>query len=141
MKRLSIVLLTFAGLVTSVVIAAEVHSSPFAPGVRTLMLAHNACPDEGKFGDRLDRAIFGGPFSVEEDLVCVDGKSLLIHNPKASRPDSPTIESYSFPGVAPIVEKALKEGNHGDWPLITLYLDIKNDPEEHLQIQIIWSKR
>jgi hypothetical protein len=35
--------------------------------------------------------------------------------------------------VAPIVEKALKEGNKGDWPLITLYLDIKNDPEEHLE--------
>src|SRR5262249_38231771 len=48
-------------------------------------------------------------------------------------PDSPTIESYFFPKVAPIMEKALKEGNKGNWPLITLYLDIKNDPEEHLE--------
>jgi len=118
MKRLSIVLVTFAGLVTSVAIAAEVHSSPFAPGVRTLMLAHNAYPDEAKFGDRLDSAISGGPlFAVEEDLVWVDGKSLLIHNPKAARPDSPTLESYFFPKVAPIVEKALKEDN--PWRLAT----------------------
>lgn len=34
--------------------------------------------------------------------------------------------------MKPIIEKALKEGNKGDWPLVTLYLDIKNDPEEHL---------
>jgi len=134
MKRPSIVLLTFAGLVTSLAIAAKVYSSPFAPGFRTLMLAHNAYPEEGKFGDRLDRAISGGlPFAVEEDLVWVDGKSLLIHNAKAAGPDSPTLESYFFPKVAPIIEKALKEGNKGDWPLITLYLDIKNDPEEHLE--------
>jgi hypothetical protein len=30
------------------------------------------------------------------------------------------------------VEKALKDGNKRNWPLITLYLDIKNDPPEHL---------
>jgi hypothetical protein len=32
-----------------------------------------------------------------------------------------------------VIEKALKEGNKGNWPLITLYLDIKNDPPEHLE--------
>jgi hypothetical protein len=134
MKRPSIFFLTFASLAISLAIAARVLSSPFAPGVRTLMLAHNAYPEEGKFGDRLDRAISGGtPFAVEEDLVWVDGKSLLIHNAKAAGPDSTTLESYFFPKVAPIIEKALKEGNKGDWPLITLYLDIKNDPEEHLE--------
>src|SRR6516225_11353103 len=132
MKKLIMVAFALAGLAVSVAIAAKT-SSPFAPGARTLMLAHNAYPDEGKFGDRLDRAISGGvPFAVEEDLVWVTGKSLLIHNEKAAGPDSPTLESYFFPKVAPIVEKALKEGNKGNWPLITLYLDIKNDPEEHL---------
>jgi hypothetical protein len=99
------------------------------------MLAHNAYPDESKFGDRLDRAISAGvPFVVEEDLVWVDGRSLIIHNAKAATPDSPTLDSYFFPKVKPIVEKAMKDGNKGNWPLITLYLDIKNDPEEHLTV-------
>ena len=133
MKAVSTFALRLAALTASFAFAAGVPSSPFAPGVRTLMLAHNAYPDEGKYGDRLDRAISAGvPFVVEEDLVWVNGKSLLIHNEKGASADSPTLESYFFPKVAPIVEKALKEGNKGNWPLITLYLDIKNDTEEHL---------
>ena len=63
----------------------------------------------------------------------MDGRSLMIHTAKAASADSPTLESYFFPKVSAIIEKALKEGNKGNWPLITLYLDIKNDPEEHLQ--------
>jgi hypothetical protein len=134
MKKLSIAMITIAGLLISVAIAARVNSSTFTPGARTLMLAHNAYPDDGQYGDRLDRTIAAGvPFVVEEDLVWVDGRSLLIHNPKAASADSPTLESYFFPKVKPVVEKALKVGNKGDWPLITLYLDIKNDPEEHLE--------
>lgn len=133
MKKTWIVLLAFAGILASVAIAAKVSSSPVAPGARTLMLAHNAYPDQGKYADRLDRAIAAGvPFVVEQDLVWVDGKSLLIHNAKASA-DAPTLETYFFPKVQPIIEKALKAGNKGDWPLVTLYLDIKNDPVEHLE--------
>jgi hypothetical protein len=135
MNKTSIAFLSLAALSASIAIAAGNHSSPFEPGARTLMLAHNAYPDEGKYADRLDRTISAGvPFVVEEDLIWVDGKSLLIHNAKAASPDSPTLESYFFPKVRPIMEKALKEGNKGNWPLITLYLDIKNDPEEHLQV-------
>jgi hypothetical protein len=59
--------------------------------------------------------------------------NLLMHNEKSANADSPTLEAYFFPKVKPIMEKAMKDGNKkGDWPLITLYLDIKNDPEEHL---------
>jgi hypothetical protein len=134
MKKLIICFYIVAAAI-SLAIAAGSTSSPFTPGARTLMLAHNAYPDEGKYGDRLDRAISAGvPFVVEEDLVWTGGKSLLIHNEKAAGPDSPTLESYFFPRVAPIIEKALKDGNKGNWPLITLYLDIKNDPEEHLEV-------
>lgn len=98
------------------------------------MAAHNAYPYQGKWGDRLDRALASGhPFVVEEDLAWVDGQSLLIHGPKNASGDNPTLESYFFPKVKPVIEKALKEGNRGDWPVITLYLDIKNDPVEHLE--------
>ncbi len=134
MKRLSIISLALAGLLALVALAAGARS-PFTPGVRTLVLAHNAYPDEGKYGDRLDRALSAGlPMAIEQDLVWVNGKSLEIHNEKLAADDSPTLETYFFPKVAPIVEKALKEGNKGNWPLITLYLDIKNDPVEHLEV-------
>jgi hypothetical protein len=108
-------------------------TNTYAPGSRTQVLSHNAFPDHGKFGDRLDRTLAAGlPTAVEQDLAWVDGKSLLIHGPKAAGTDDPTLESYFIPKVKPIIEKALKEGNKGNWPLITLYLDIKNDPPEHL---------
>jgi hypothetical protein len=134
MKKLPIVCLAFTVLVAALAVGAKVQSSTCTPGVRTLVLAHNAYPDEGNYGDRLDRAIAAGvPFVVEEDLVWVNGKSLVIHNPKVASADSPTLESYFFPKIKPIIEKALNEGNKGNWPLVTLYLDIKNDPQEHLE--------
>jgi hypothetical protein len=106
----------------------------YTPGSRIEILSHNAFPDHGRFADRLDRTLASGlPGAVEQDLGWVDGRSLLIHGPKAAGTDDPTLESYFFPKVRPIVEKALKEGNKGNWPLITLYLDIKNDPPEHLE--------
>jgi len=42
------------------------------------------------------------------------------------------MREYFFERVRPIVEKALREGNHGDWPLITLNLDLKSEEPEHL---------
>ena len=117
-------------------LAAAIIAGPgaYAPGSRTLMLAHNAYPDHGKYADRLDRALSSGqPFVVEQDLSWVDGRSLMIHGAKNVAADDPTLESYFFPRVKPVIEKALKQGNRGNWPLITLYLDIKNDPPEHLE--------
>lgn len=120
-----------ASLALSTVAFAQ--SGTFAPGSRTLMLAHNAYPDHGKFTERIDQALATGhPVVVEQDLSWIDGKSLMIHGAKNASGDDPTLESYFFPKVKPVIEKALREGNKGNWPLITLYLDIKNDPPEHL---------
>lgn len=106
----------------------------FAPGSRTVVWGHNAFPDHGQYADRLDKALASGlPIMLEEDLAWVDGKSLLIHGAKNVSTGDPTLESYFFPKVRPLMEKALSEGNRGNWPLITLYLDIKNDPPEHLE--------
>jgi hypothetical protein len=105
-----------------------------APGARTVLLAHNAYPDHGKYEDRLDRAIASGvPFVVEEDLAWVNGHSLVVHGAKNASPNDPTLETYFFPKIKPVMEQALRDGNKGNWPLVTLYLDIKNDPPEHLQ--------
>lgn len=56
----------------------------------------------------------------------------MIHGAKNVGGEDPTLESYFFPKIRPVIEKALKEGNKGNWPVVTLYLDIKNDPPEHL---------
>jgi len=126
-------LLALAASVGLLLTAAKLQNT-YAPGSRIQILSHNAYPDHGKYGDRLDRTIAAGvPFAVEEDLAWVEGRSLLIHGAKAASTDDPTLESYFFPKVRPIMEKALKNGNKGNWPLITLYLDIKNDPPEHLE--------
>jgi len=118
-----------AALVLTAALAATVGKGTYAPGSRIQVMAHNAYPDHGKYQDRLDRAIASGvPFVVEEDLAWTDGKSLLIHGKKNVSSDDPTLESYFFPKIAPLMEKALKEGQKSNWPLITLYLDIKNDP-------------
>ncbi|MFC5861827.1 hypothetical protein ACFPT7_05950 [Acidicapsa dinghuensis] len=115
--------------------AAFAQHGPVAPGARTIMLAHNAYPDHGKYADRLDQALASGhPFAVEEDLAWTDGQSLLIHGSKNASGGDPTLDSYFFPKVTPVMERALKEGKKADWPLITLYLDIKNDPPEHLAV-------
>jgi hypothetical protein len=134
MNRKLIALCGGACLLLTATVAAKLKTATYAPGSRIEVLAHNAYPDHGKYGDRLDRAIAAGvPFAVEEDLAWIDGRSLLIHGAKNVTADDPTLESYFFPKVWPIMEKALQEGNKGNWPLITLYLDIKNDPVEHLQ--------
>jgi hypothetical protein len=113
--------------------AAKIESGNYFPGSRIQVMAHNAYPDHGKYEDRLDRALASGvPFAVEEDLAWIDGKSLLIHGSKNASASDPTLESYFFPKIRPVMEKALQQGNKGEWPLITLYLDVKNDPPEHL---------
>jgi glycerophosphoryl diester phosphodiesterase len=47
------------------------------------------------------------------------------------------MEHYFFDRVRPMVERALKEGNHGDWPLITLNLDFKTEEPAHLRA--VWA--
>lgn len=125
----------FTGIFATAMLAAFAAgpANTYVPGVRTQVLAHNAYPDHGKYADRLDRALAAGlPIAVEEDLAWIDGKSLLIHGAKNAAAGDPTLENYFFPKVKPLIEKALKDGNKGNWPLVTLYLDIKNDPPEHL---------
>jgi len=122
----------FAAILLSVAGIAKVAQT-YTPGSRILILSHNAYPDHGKYADRLDRAIAAGvPFAAEQDLAWIDGRSLEIHGAKNVGSDDPTLETYFFPRVKPIMEKALREGNKGNWPLVILYLDIKNDPPEHL---------
>ncbi len=128
-----------AAVTLLIAVAIDGKVGAFTPGSRTLILSHNAYPDHGKFENRLDRAIaVGAPFATEQDLAWVDGKSLMIHGARNVSANDPTLDSYFIPRVKPIIEKALKEGNQGNWPLIVLFLDIKNDPPEHMAVINKW---
>ena len=108
------------------------------PGSRVITDAHNCYPYFEWWGDRIDRALStGAPVAIEQDLAWytnpVTGKSwsVVTHGePVTGR--EPTLEKYFFERVRPTVEKALRERNHGDWPLITLNLDFKDNKPEHL---------
>src|SRR6185437_11128011 len=101
------------------------------PGARVLMDAHNCYPYDGRWADRIDRALSAGtPLAIEQDLFWYTDKatgksrSLVTHG-KPVNGSEPGMREYFFERIRPIMEKALREGNHGDWPLITLNLDFK----------------
>ncbi len=113
------------------------------PGSRSVMDAHNCYPYWEWWYDRIDRALSAGtPLAIEQDLYWyTDPKtghswSVVAHGAPVSGHE-PTMEHYFFDRVRPTVERALKEGNHGNWPLITLNLDLKTEEPEHLRA--IWA--
>lgn len=108
------------------------------PGSRTLMDAHNCYPYFEWWSDRIDRALSAGtPLAIEQDLAwytdAKTGKSWsIVTHGEPLEGNAPTMEHYFFDRVRPVVEKAIHDGNRGDWPLITLNLDFKDNKPEHL---------
>jgi hypothetical protein len=113
------------------------------PGSRSVMDAHNCYPYYEWWNDRIDRALSAGtPLAIEQDLYWYTdprtGKSMsLVAHGAPMSGHEPTMEHYFFDRVRPIVEQALREGNHGNWPLITLNLDFKTNEPEHLEA--VWA--
>jgi hypothetical protein len=112
----------------------------FEPGSRTVVDAHNCYPYFEWWQDRIDRALSSGtPLAIEQDLYwytdpqnkATPGRSLLAHGAPVDGHE-PTMEQYFFERIRPIVEDALRRGNRGDWPLITLNLDFKTEEPQHL---------
>jgi hypothetical protein len=109
-----------------------------APGGRVLLDAHNCYPYDGKWSDRIDRALATGlPIAIEQDLVwwtdpaTKTARSIVSHGEPFSGKE-PSMKEYFFERVRPIVEQALKEQKTDRWPLIVLNLDLKtNEPAHH----------
>lgn len=134
----------------AVVVTTAIHGplTPAAadrlqPGSRVWLHAHNCYPEKGLWTDRLDRALAvrSSGVAIEQDVAWfVDpatgrGRSVVSHD---ATPDGtePTLESYFFDRVRPLMEKALKEDRRDTWPLMVLHLDFKtNEPAHH---QAIW---
>jgi len=101
--------------------------------------AHNCYPYDGRWNDRIQRALDSGyPVSIEQDLAWyVDPKSgkgrvVVSHMPQPSGRE-PTLRVYFFEQVRPIVEKALAENERSEWPLIILHFDFKDTRPEILK--------
>jgi len=114
----------------------------FLPGARVLLDAHNCYPENGQWGDRLERALKTGlPIAIEQDLAWYTDKasgrswSVVVHHLPPSGTE-PTLQKHFFEQIRPMVERAFQDQNHKDWPLITLNLDFKSEEPEHLEF--IW---
>ena len=120
------------------IVQSQQGSGAAYPGARSVMDAHNCYPYSEWWSSRIDRALSAGtPVAIEQDLGWyTDPKtgrswSVVTHgDPITGR--EPVMEHYFFDKVRPIVERALRDGNHGNWPLITLNLDFKDNKPEHL---------
>lgn len=94
--------------------------------------AHNCYPYDGRWNNRIERALDSGyPVSIEQDLAWyVDpatgkGRVVVSHTPKTTGKE-PTLRAYFFDHVQPIVKKAIAENKQDEWPLIILHFDFKD---------------
>lgn len=112
---------------------AQQNNLKFLNGNRPVLDAHNCYPYEGRWADRIDRALSTGfPVSIEQDLAWyVDpatgkGRVVVSHEPHPTGAE-PTLRHYFFDRVRPVVEKALKDNDRSRWPLIVLHFDFKDN--------------
>ncbi len=92
---------------------------------RPMVDAHNCYPYEGRWSDRIERALSAGfPVSIEQDIAWADGRPVVSHTAKTTGGE-PSLREYFFERVQPIVERALKENRRQSWPLIVLHFDFK----------------
>lgn len=120
--------------------ALAITSNSATPGHTTRVGAHNCYEEAGSFTDRPTRAFRAGlPIAIEQDLVWStdqatgNSRSLIAHGRGPWLTGSePGLREYFFERVRPIVEKELRDPHPDQWPLLTLFLDIKTNEPEHL---------
>ena len=113
---------------------AGAQTPGFGPGQRVLLDAHNCYPYEGRWTDRIDRALAAGtPLAIEVDLVWNpkappgDARIVARHGGTAEG-NEPTLRAYFFEKIRPAVEAALASGDRSSWPLFTLNInDLRTD--------------
>ena len=115
---------------------AQTPSRLFPNGGRPTLDAHNCYPYDGRWADRIDRALSQGfPVSIEQDLAwhvdpATHQGTVVVTHSAATNGSEPSLKTYFFERVRPIVEKALAANNKTQWPLIVLHFDFKdNQPD------------
>lgn len=119
----------------AVMVAAQVPAG-LPSGRRVLLDAHNAYPYQGRWTDRIDRALETGlPLAIEQDLVWRPStsrrpaRSIVSHGEPFTE-EEPTLRDF-FERIRPIATAALASQSRLNWPLITLNLDFKDSHPEH----------
>lgn len=105
-----------------------------------LVHAHNCYPDEGKWPDRIERALKLdlSQVAIEQDLAWVPAaagraaRSVVAHTDTPTGAE-PTIDEHFFARVRPIMEQALADNQRERWPLMVLHLDFKTNETAHHQ--------
>jgi hypothetical protein len=110
----------------------------FLNGNKPVVDAHNCYPYNGQWTDRLSRALGSGyPKGIEQDLAwSVDattgkGRVVLSHSEKTTGRE-PSLRDHFFEAVRPLMEKALREDQRAQWPMIILHFDVKDNRPELL---------
>jgi len=123
----------FLWAVLSFSLEAQRQSLDYLNHSRPVLDAHNCYPYDGRWADRIDRALGTGfPVSIEQDLAWyVDpatgkGRAVVTHSAKTNGSE-PTLREYFFERVRSIVERALRENRQDQWPLIILHFDFKDN--------------
>ncbi len=117
----------------SFLLPAQQGSLDYLNHNRPVLDAHNCYPYDGRWADRIDRALSTGfPVSIEQDLAWYvdpstgNGTAVVTHKAQGTASD-PALRDYFFKRVQPIVEKALRDNHREQWPLIILHFDFKDN--------------
>ena len=115
----------------------EAPGAPAIFGGRSLVDAHNAYPEGGKWRDRISRAlaIDQVPVVIEQDIAFAPRneahlQSVVSHEATVSGSE-PSLEEHFFDRVRPIMERALAANQKDRWPVVVLHLDFKTNEREH----------
>jgi hypothetical protein len=104
---------------------------------QSLLDAHNCYTEDGKWSDRIDRALAQPfPLGIEQDLAFAKGQVVVSHTDKTTGAE-PTLRAHFFEKARPVIEKALRDSDRSRWPLIVLHFDFKDNQPEVLKS--LWS--
>jgi glycerophosphoryl diester phosphodiesterase len=121
--------------------ARSEQARPGSPlGGGSLLHAHNCYPEDGRWLDRIDRALATGlpRVAIEQDLAWAPpvggrpGRSVVSHDTELAGTE-PTLDQHFFARVRPLMERALAENRRDQWPLLILHLDFKSNERAHHQ--------
>jgi hypothetical protein len=135
----------FAGIIMAATLSMASAQGPdldFLNHNRPILDAHNCYPYDGRWNDRVGRALRSGfPVSIEQDLAWyVDpatgkGRVVVSHTPKPTGAE-PTLRDYFFEQVRPVIEKAIAQNKQNEWPLIVLHFDFKDN--QPVTLNAVW---
>jgi hypothetical protein len=125
-----------AKLLASWLLAATLLAQPsldFLNHNRPILDAHNCYPYQGRFADRIERALKTGfPVAIEQDVTWYGGQPVVSHSGKPTGGE-PTLRTHFFERVRPLVESALAANDRARWPIIVLHFDFKSLQPELLR--------